>query len=264
MDSRIWITLYKKSARLLCILWLTFFSAITSADVITIVADEWYPYNGTPDSSKPGYGIEVIQRIFEKHDHTIEYTVLPWNRAIHTTRRGSYNAIIGAIKADAPDFIFPEQELGYSQDAFYVAKDSSWSFSDIHSLSKMRIGLIKDYAYDDSPLTQFVKRNPNNVYYSLGQNALEPNIRKLLNNHLDVLVEDKNVFAHTTQDMALHNQFKYAGNLGKGSHIYVAFSPQHKKSKEYAEIFSQGMKQLKESGELEKILKKYGLQYWHE
>ena len=44
--------------------------------------------------------------------------------------------------------------------------------------------------------------------------------------------------------------------------LYIAFSPQLPKAKEYARILSEGMNELRASGELQAILSQYGLTDW--
>lgn len=39
---------------------------VKAEEVITLVADEWCPYNCVPNSEKPGYAIEIAQEIFNK------------------------------------------------------------------------------------------------------------------------------------------------------------------------------------------------------
>jgi len=43
------------------------------------------------------------------------------------------------------------------------------------------------------------------------------------------------------------------------SDIYIAFSPKNPNSKKYAKILSDGMLEIKRSGELQKILDKYSI-----
>lgn len=51
--------------------------SVAYADVITLVADEWCPYNCTPDTDHPGFMIEIAQYAFEHAGHTIVYTTIP-------------------------------------------------------------------------------------------------------------------------------------------------------------------------------------------
>jgi len=60
--------------------------------------------------------------IFENSGHSIVYKILPWNRAIKSTRAGKYHAVIGAAKKEVPDFIVPEKEIGAVKDTFFAKK----------------------------------------------------------------------------------------------------------------------------------------------
>ena len=64
------------------------------------------------------------------------------------------------------------------------------------------------------------------------------------------------------KDMGLADKVVNAGFTGVSGNLYITFSPNIAKSKEYAEILTKGIRRLKDSGELEKILSKYGLTYW--
>jgi len=48
------------------------------------------------------------------------------------------------------------------------------------------------------------------------------------------------------------------------SKLYIAFSPKNPKSKEYAKLITDGIEQMRLSGELSQILAKYKLTDWRE
>lgn len=231
------------------------------ADKITIVADNWYPYNGTPNTAELGYGIDIVKSIFEAAGHVVIYKVMPWNRAIVKTRIGKYNAVIGVFKQEAPDFIFPEEELGVSEEAFFIKKGSKWKYKNLTSLLDAQVGLIKDYSYA-TELDAFFKANKKIVQYVGGDKPLFLNIRKLLHGRIDVLVEDPNVLWKKAVEMGVSEQIVQIGNIKELDNLYIAFSPHNAKSKEYAKVFSNGIRKLKDSGKVEEILAKYKLSYW--
>lgn len=237
------------------------FAQFTSATTITIVADEWPPYNGVPDSSNPGYGIEIMKKIFEPQGYTIEYKVMPWSRALIETRAGHYNAVIGLIKDEAPDFITPEEEFGVTVTAFYVLKDNPWKYDGTESLVNMKVGLIKGYSYGKE-LDAFFKKNQKIIQYAHGDAPLLSNIKKLLSKRIDVIVEDPNVFCEKSKSANIKTEIINAGQEQNTTPLYIGFSPELKDSKKFAELFTAGIKKLKESGELQKILNKYSVKYW--
>jgi len=234
---------------------------LSLADEITIVADEWPPYNGKPESDLPGYGIEIAKRIFEAYGHKVVYKTMPWARAIVSTREGKHMAIIGAYKSDAPDFVFPEEEFGFSQDATFVTAMNSWRYTGPDSLKTVKLGLIKDYSYSEE-IDCFIKANPNNVDYSFGEDPLKSSVQKLMQGRVDVVLGNDNVMKLKLRQIGLTGQVVNAGYTHEGKNVYLAFSPRMAHSQEYAARYSQGVRKLKASGELDAILAKYGLTYW--
>jgi polar amino acid transport system substrate-binding protein len=234
------------------------------ADTITLVADEWCPYNCAPESDAPGYMIEIARRVFEPKGHTLDYQILPWARAVQDSRAGKYTAIVGAYKGDAPDFIFPANELGQINQSFFVTTESSWNYTGIESLANIAIGVIKDYAYGDE-LDAYIGEHgsdPHKVQVVAGIEALTTNIQKLLKGRIVAVLENENVLLYKVSQMGVQDKIRSAGIAVPPEKAYIAFSPAIPQAQEYATILSEGVAQLRQTGELSKILEKYGLQDW--
>lgn len=141
-----------------CTLWLPVMAA---GDVITIRADEWCPYNCEPHSDAPGFMVEIAIRIFEEKGHTVDYAIMPWARAIQDTRKGKYNAIIGAGKEDAPDFVYPDIEQAQMVNVFYVKAGVPWTYQGVASFAGKVLGVIKDYTYIEE-IDTYINENTKN------------------------------------------------------------------------------------------------------
>ncbi len=240
---------------------------VAMADVITIRADEWFPYNGHPKADLPGYGIEITREIFEKKGHSIEYRTINWARAVKMTMAGQYNGVIGAATGDIPQAIFPEEPIGNSLNVYFVKKDSKWKYEGFDSLKTVSLGIIKGYSYGEAIDTYIqTVSDPIQVQVVTGDTPLNLNIKKLLAGRIDVIVEDQNVFQAKVIEMKVADQIRLAGigNYDKLHNLYVAFSPKDPKSEEYARIFDKGIRKLRTSGRLQEILDKYGLQDWQQ
>lgn len=231
--------------------------------VISIVADEWCPYNCEPDSDKPGILIEIAQKAFEKEGITVKYSILPWTRAIEEAKQGKHDGIVGAAVADAPDFIFPSTPQFRMRNAFYTLQDNPWEYKDLASLNDVSLGVIKDYTYSDE-IDAYIVENEHNldkIQIAAGEEALETNIKKLLGGRVTAIVEDKNVvemFLNNNPDY--QNKLRVAGLIPDtpDNDIHVAFSPADKETAErYAEILAKGTEQLIENGGLDKITARY-------
>lgn len=252
-----------------CLLFFTFFMVIQGAvpvraETVTIVADNWCPYNCEPKSDKPGFMIEIAQKVFEKHGITVDYKILPWTRAVEETRAGKYTAVVGALRKDVPDFIFPEEHQARSQDGFFVKKGNPWRFKDISSLESVSLGAIAGYAYNDE-INDYVEAHKDDfkrVQLAFGGEALYINAKKLLLGRIGALVENVDVMRQYLKDNKKDGEIEFAGSLSTdvSGNLYVAFSPANPDAARYATMLSEGTKVLRESGELKAIMVRYGLE----
>lgn len=233
------------------------------AATITIAADQWCPYNCEPGSATPGFMIEIAQKVLGEAGHTIEYSNLPWSRAIDEARKGKYTAIVGAAKDDAEDFVFPGNALGISKTVFAIRKGDPWKYSGIASLAGVSVGTIQDYSYSEE-FDAYVAANAKDsakIQVATGEDALSTNIKKLEAKRIGAFVEDNAVLQYELKQAGKAGAFDVAGDLGDAE-LFIAFSPALPESKEYARLLGEGVAKLRASGELATILAKYGVSDW--
>ena len=234
-----------------------------SADTITIAADPWMPYTGD-GKNQNGFILDIAKEIFRESGHTVRYIVLPWERAILSTREGKCDALASCFKTEAPDFIFPSNEQGVSTSEIFVRKAAPWTYSGINSLKSMRIGIISGYSYGprvDSYI-RANKKNRNLVWVLVGEDALIKGLRMLNLGRIDALIEDTRVVQYTSRQLNLSGEFTAAGKVMAPEKLWIGFSPANAKSKTFAGILSEGMVKIRQSGRLDQILNKYGLSDW--
>ncbi len=228
------------------------------ADTITIRADQWCPYNCKPGSDHPGILIEVATEIFARAGHQVEYANMPWTRAISETRSGRFNAIVGAFREDAPDFVFPGHSAITGENRFYVIRKKDWTYAGIGSLQGVRLGGILGYSYGEA-LDAYIRedRARQRVYLAKGDRPLEALLKLLQAGRLDAVIEDRWVVEYFLRDHpGLAADLHPAGSLG-GEPIYIAFSPQRAESADYARILGDGIARIKRTGHLNRIIARY-------
>jgi polar amino acid transport system substrate-binding protein len=235
-----------------------------SADLITLRADSWCPYNCDPANSEYlGSLIDVAKVAFEKSGHTVEYQILPWERAVNETRTGKFNGIVGAFHENAPDFIFPEHAQGSVRIAFWVKKTNPWKFTGIDSLKDQVVGVISGYSYKE-PMDSYVNKNKSDkkkIYVITGENPEFTGIKMLLAGRFPIFLENEAIMEFDTKQLGVSGELLSVGGFPREP-IYIAFSPADPKSKEYAKILSDAMIEMRKSGELKKILDKYDMVDW--
>ena len=248
------------------VLVLSFANQLFASEQLVLAADEWCPFNcRADDHQRPGYMIELAQRIFSAHDINVTYINLPWPRAKAQVSDGQVQGLVAATRDD-PDtrhLIFPEYAQGQMHNVFIGRSDARWQYQGLVSLRNIRLGAIKDYEYGQ-PLDNYLVTPNAPIHLVTGNRPLERLIRMLQSGRLDIIVEDYSVFTFTARSLDF-TQYRLVGdipgNLTRGD-LFIAFTPD-KKGRRYANILSEGMISLRQSGELLKIMAKYGLQDWH-
>lgn len=251
-----------RAVLLSCMLLLLFVPAL-AAETITIAADEWCPYNCENDSERPGYMVEIAKKAFEAEGLTVKYEIVNWARAISDARKGVYTGIIGAAKTDAEDFVYPRVPLGKDDSDFFVRKGHTWKYESIDSLRSQRVGVIHDYSYGEE-IDAYLEElgEGEHVQIASGDVGMETNIRKLINDRIDVVIANPNVFRYVAQRMGDLDKVESAGVHGVPTYLYIAISPSHPKASEYAEMLAKTVEEMRASGELATLLEKYGLTDW--
>lgn len=237
--------------------------AAARGDTITLRADEWCPYNCAPSSERPGYAIEIAREVFAQAGHKVDYGLLNWSRSVEDARGGRHDGIIGAIPADAPDFVFPEEPIGDSRGGYAVRRGTAFRLKGPESFAGMVLGAVSGYAFEGvgGDYIEANKHDRSKVQLTSGDDALAQSLKKLVAGRLDIVFDDANVLAHALAEADLNERITIAEG-GDPSKIYIAFSPANPKSKEYATLLSQGIAQLRSSGRLAEILAHYGLSDW--
>lgn len=251
---------------LLCVLILVCsFPLNLSADIISVRADPWCPYNCNPDDEYPGILIEIAKAVFAKAGHEVDYQILNWARAKREVQAGLINGIVGMTKDEEtiPLYVFGENEQAISQMCYFILAGNDWTFESVSSLETQVLGVINGYGYY-AELDEYIEANSDTtrVEAVAGDDPLVPNIKKLLRKRVTVLIEDRLVMEFTLKELGVSDQVKNAGCVDFLDNVHIAFSKELPKSEEYAKMLSDGVAALRASGELQTILDHYGVKDW--
>lgn len=230
---------------------------------VSLRADFWCPFNCEPDAARPGFMVEIAQYALGKYGHTVDYQIMPWNRAIKEVRAGKIDGVIAELKSHSPDLIYPAREAALAVNAFWVKKGTPWRYQGIDSLNGVTLGIIRDYAFGN-PLDAYVLKNKLNISRVAmvnGEQAVAQNIKRLVLGRIDVYVEAQAVVRFQAGKDGQADLLESAGILN-ATPLYVAFSPQRATSAAYARMLAEGVDELRATGKLDNILYKYGLHDW--
>lgn len=249
---------------LIALLYLS--SSIVTANTISLKADIWYPFNGTPDAKKPGYMVEIAKQAWGESGYTVNYQLMDWDETLEQTASGKVDCAVGVAKKEAPNFIYPTEPLGMDDTAFYtLMNDEKWVYQSVNSLKNKRIGIVEDYSYDNGEIDTYIlqhKASDPNIHVAKGDNPLANLIQLILDKKIDIILASPPVFRAKARRMGLDTLFKEAARLNNPFPVYIACSPKNKKSKEYTELLNNKVIEMRNNGQLKKLLSYYGIRDW--
>lgn len=254
MKDRFWL--------LVCVALFTSSTLLASTKVISLRADLWCPYTCESSQGRPGYMVEIMKAIFEPKGFKVDYEVLTWARALSLAQLGEIDGVLGADKIEAKGLVFPSLTAGASQNQFFVLSSNSWRYSHKKSLESVKVGVVAGYSYDPT-MNSLVEQKNSSLVFMSGDNPLEQMIKMLKAGRLQSIYENEAVMKDYLLENKLEGQLVSAGGPQiKKQNLYVAFSPKRQSNQVLAKTFDQGLRELRKTGELKKILKKYGLDDW--
>lgn len=229
---------------------------------ITIAADPWCPHNCEAGSEREGYMVEIAKEAFAMARLEVRYINMSWARALQQADDGHIDAVVGAFIGDAPDFVFPDEAIGYAGTALYTNTESHWTYQGVDSLKYQKLLAINGYSYSPK-LDAYIEQHqddPDRVWIISGPSPLDRAIEILEQGRSDVLLEDRYVMQWTLEQLGQQVNLRLVSRLPEAP-IYIAFSPANSRSPELAALLTDGVRKLRESGRLNEILAGYGLSW---
>jgi polar amino acid transport system substrate-binding protein len=242
---------------------ITSFDAFAKDKILLLKSDLWCPYACDEKAVNKGIVVDMVTMILEKKGYKIKYSNVNYARALKENREGEIDGVVGCAKEDAPDFIFPKTHQLEASYHYFKKKGGKFKFENLDSVKNMKIGVINSYTYDSTTTDLVSKKHPSYVVVS-GDLGLGQLLKMVDNNNIDAFVENDFVLSNFLTDGKIdRNKYQLAGTPKQVSQkITVGFSPKKGESKKLAELIDSGMKELKKSGELNKIISKYNLTKW--
>jgi polar amino acid transport system substrate-binding protein len=243
---------------------LTAFAAAKPYEV-SLRADYWYPYNGEPNSIKPGYMIEIAAKAFSEAGLGMDYRLMPWQQAIKSANAGNIDCLVGPTKEEAPELIFPKNSLGIAQTGFYsrFGELSGWRYQGVESFKGLRIGVTASVIYiEDDEVIAYLADADNDIYIASSDKPLIELMGALAKGDLDMVIETSSVFKAVSRQQGVFLLFTEVDKHPYENHIYIACSKNVKNAQQYVDMLDRTLIKMRSDGSLENLLRNYGIRDW--
>ena len=221
--------------------------------LIKIAATEWEPYTSEKLLNN-GFLTEIATEALEAVGYISEVEFVPWKRAVEFTKKGTYDALLGASYTDERTkyFSYPN-ELWVTNISIFALAGKKDKYVKIKDLCPGTIGILNGSLYTDT----FRKVECLKVETA---NGVLNNIKKLLVGRVDYVIDSRESI-----NFLLGSHLKsYEKGAIEEMHpvfdkdsLYMVFSKVNKNVKKYTSDFNKGLKIIKQNGVFEKVLRKH-------
>ena len=239
---------------LVIILLLTAKVSVSAAD-IRLAAGEYPPFTSAdlPDGGMLG---ELTRRAFALSGHQVHIDFLPWARAVLVIRRGQYDGLM-AIWPDKArtEGLTPSRPLVYSELGFFVRRNTPVPFDVLSQLKGRTVGTVRGYHYPQSIMSS----DSSGI---VAEDAADDliNLRKLAARRFDIVLLEKHVGLYLLGlQPDLQENLVWQAPVLERLPLFVGFAAPKAGQPDWPTLYEQGLKQMSESGDYLRILKKYGL-----
>lgn len=242
----------------LCLLWWVFavfaWTGNAQAETLRIATGELPPY---ASSARPDQGISlhIVRQAFARVGVQVEYVFLPWTRALVETREGRWDATAAwGRNAERDRGLLISDNVLTEQWQILYRNDRNFSWSSLQDLAGLRIGVVADYTYTPA-FWQMVRDGT--LRADVAPDDVS-NLNKLLAGRVDVVPLDRNVACDLLGAKFTGEQARRVKAHPKlfvpDFTTHLMMSERQPASAKRMELFNQGLKALRQSGEYSKIL----------
>ncbi len=259
-----------KNFRLCCLtfslLWLSFSVTSVHAKTLVIASDVWCPYI-CDDHALPGFVVEIMNEIANSNDLKLQLAIIPLARALDLAHKNEVDILLALPSQSIANAGLQQSHASFGgiYNDFFVTQELDWQFKGIENLAaqlknNLILGAINGYQYGDE-IARLLKENPENVFSASGDSPLQKQLKMLQMGRVDILLDSRFTVQYQLSKLP-NNTIIYAGTHGGFTPLFLGFSSSL--SKELVHVFDQGLVVLRQSGRLEQILAKYGIDDWQQ
>ena len=226
---------------------------------LNIGSGDWCPHvcNPSENNGRQGYISDTVLHALNQLNINAQVTHLNYARALTMAERGELNGIMAVIEEESNGLLFNRSPLGYSQNYFYAAHDSDWTYNGKNSLYSVRLGAVNGYDYLDTHLNFYIRKYRNqNVTIVNGNSPQKRLIKLLMLGRIDTFLDDYLVVQHALGSNA-ELPLKVVGKTRGALPIYLGLAPDFPEAENFLIHFDQQIEKMKKDGSYARILGRY-------
>lgn len=229
-------------------------TAQAAEKTLKLALEHWPPYI---DKSLPEYGMaaELVITALDRAGYKTNITFANWSLSLQGTGIGVYDVIATAWYSKQREALFEFSEpYLYNKIKFIKHRKSSIEYRNLDDLRGQIIGVVANYAY--SP-----EFDRSDLFYKIPSNHLIQNLSLLQLGKIDLTLDDELVIKHQIETYmpSSADQFVILDKPLDYRALHMMVSRSNPEHKQIVSDFNKAIKQMREDGTMERIIKKYGI-----
>ncbi|MGL1901904.1 MAG: transporter substrate-binding domain-containing protein [Fibrobacterales bacterium] len=221
--------------------------------VVRLAIQYDYPPYLTESDKRGGLYTEIVTAAYKSVGYSVKLNFVPWARALHGTKVGSYDAILGVYKTkERESYLLYSTPIDTLRVLFYKRKTDGFMYRGLESLSGLHIGVGRGYAnspeFDSATSFKRVEDVSN-----------KENFIRLIKGRVDLVVETERVANSILINVDKSHHIQAVKNPLQRHLSYVGISKKSVRARELLEAFNRGLKTIKRQGLYKNIFKNYGI-----
>jgi len=201
--------------------------------------------------SVDGFSWEVFRDSFLVMGYSIEFTIVPWARAVNLLKSGYSDVLfpMGKNRDRLQHFHFSQESVNQVDFVIYVPKNGSFEWRGLTSLQNRVIGVKRGFNYGDEwQAFTSVKK------YEIGK--IVNGFKMLDQGHIDGFIGYKQSWDYVLQQQGWENKFKEIPVFQPSREFVVSLNTRPK-AMALLDIYDKGKRKLIKSGRLAELNKKW-------
>lgn len=224
------------------------FTATANAETVRLANGDWAPYMAE-NLKEAGVISDIVKKAYAKTGHNVEYTFLPWKRGFEMAKNAELDgSIVWSKTAEREaDFLYSEPVVDL-QTVFFITNSSNFNWNTVDDLKGKKIGGVIGYSYGLEDAEKAGTVNINRIA------SPENNYKKLTNNRLDAVAEDRDAGMEIVHTLGIKDQVKIHPKPVKSRSYHLIISKKAANAQAKIDAFNQGLSELKSSGDYQTML----------
>jgi polar amino acid transport system substrate-binding protein len=226
----------------------------SAEEIITIATLEYSPWTGK-NLKYNGFVNHVITEAFKRSGYTVEYSYLPWQRAVTETKSGKYSALsyVYWSKDREKEFYLSDPINEEKIVLFHLKSNPIRDWKTLDDLKNYKFGATRGYTYTK----EFWEAAESKRLEVDVTDTDKQNFKKLLDGRIDIFpsgLVNGLAILHKEFDVSESDLISFHPKPLSQTTGHLAFPRSRKDSENLLQIFNQGLAQLKKEGLYKKFM----------